>query len=224
MTPSATVDLPAAGLQPGDVDAARHAPPSSHTVLRSDLSHRTGYAAILRSCQVTWRSAIVVAVPPVARVRRGRTGAPPGPLEPGVLRRLGVRRRDGDPTRFVGFNRRQGYVWFTTCRVVSRRAGAGVRLRREHVRAAGVPLGLPVRAAVEGGTEVTEYWIDRRSPGAPAAGPRLHRHGHAHAPGGQPRGHAYDAGAPQARTRIPVDLGVRRSRDLGVRGTVDQGF
>jgi uncharacterized protein YndB with AHSA1/START domain len=25
------------------------------------------------------------------------------------------RRREGTPTRFVGFNRRRGYVWFTTC-------------------------------------------------------------------------------------------------------------
>ena len=27
-------------------------------------------------------------------------------------------RRDGRPARFVGWNRRGGFVWFTTCRVV----------------------------------------------------------------------------------------------------------
>src|SRR5215831_17574131 len=56
------------------------------------------------------------------------------------------RRRAGQPTRFVGFNRRKGYVWFTNCRVL---------------------IADPDREfAFDGGTEVTEYWLDRRSPGA----------------------------------------------------------
>src|SRR5580658_5583714 len=32
-------------------------------------------------------------------------------------------RRDGAPARFVGFNRRGPWVWFTTCRVVAAEPG-----------------------------------------------------------------------------------------------------
>ena len=75
------------------------------------------------------------------------------------------RRRDGRPDRFVGFNRRQGFVWFTTCRVVVADAP------REFAFDVST-FGLPVArwgyrfTPVEDGTEVTEYWTDRRSPGA----------------------------------------------------------
>jgi hypothetical protein len=75
------------------------------------------------------------------------------------------RRRDGRPDRFVGFNRRRGYVWFTTCRVVVAEPA------REFAFDV-TTFGLPVArwgyrfAPVDGGTEVTEYWNDRRSPGA----------------------------------------------------------
>ena len=75
------------------------------------------------------------------------------------------RRRDGRPDRFVGFNRRHGYVWFTTCRV------AVADSPREFAFDVST-FGLPVArwgyrfTPVEGGTEVTEYWVDRRSPGA----------------------------------------------------------
>src|SRR5215831_6459815 len=75
------------------------------------------------------------------------------------------RSRAGQPTRFVGFNRRKGYVWFTTCRVLiadpDREFAFDV-----------FTFGMPVArwgyrfAPVDGGTEVTEYWFDRRSPGA----------------------------------------------------------
>lgn len=76
-----------------------------------------------------------------------------------------TRRRDGQPSRFVGFNRRKGYVWFTTCRVVVADPG------REFVFDVAT-FGLPVArwgyrfAPAEGGTEVTEYWVDRRGRGA----------------------------------------------------------
>ena len=76
-----------------------------------------------------------------------------------------TRRRDGWPTRFVGFNRRKGYVWFTTCRVVVADPG------REFAFDVST-FGQPVArwgyrfAETDGGTEVTEYWIDRRSRGA----------------------------------------------------------
>ena len=76
-----------------------------------------------------------------------------------------LRRRDGVPTRFVGFNRRKGYVWFTTCQVQIAESG------REFAFDVST-FGMPVSrwgyrlAPVQGGTEVTEYWKDRRSPGA----------------------------------------------------------
>jgi hypothetical protein len=76
-----------------------------------------------------------------------------------------TRRRDGLPARFVGFNRRKGYVWFTTCRVAVAEPG------REFAFDVST-FGLPVArwgyrfAETSSGTEVTEYWIDRRSRGA----------------------------------------------------------
>jgi hypothetical protein len=76
-----------------------------------------------------------------------------------------TRRRDGWPTRFVGFNRRKGYVWFTTCRVVVAEPG------REFAFDVST-FGMPVArwgyrfTATGGRTEITEYWIDRRSRGA----------------------------------------------------------
>jgi hypothetical protein len=76
-----------------------------------------------------------------------------------------LRRQDGMPTRFVGFNRRHGYVWFTTCRVVVADPG------REFAFDVST-FGMPVSRwgyrmePVDGGTEVTEYWVDRRSAGA----------------------------------------------------------
>jgi uncharacterized protein YndB with AHSA1/START domain len=73
------------------------------------------------------------------------------------------RRRDGWPDTFVGWNRRGAAIWFTTCRVTV--------LRPNEEFAFDVhTFGQPVArwgyrfAAVAGGTEVTEYWWDRRSP------------------------------------------------------------
>jgi Polyketide cyclase / dehydrase and lipid transport len=79
------------------------------------------------------------------------------------------RRRDGVPARFVGFNRRGAYVWFTTCRVVTATPG-------EEFAFDVTTFGMPVSrwgyrfVAVPGGTEVTEYWQDRRGRGALALG------------------------------------------------------
>jgi hypothetical protein len=78
-------------------------------------------------------------------------------------------RRAGAPARFVGFNRRGPFVWFTTCRV------AVAEPDREFAFDVSA-LGQPVArwgyrfAPVDGGTEVTEYWVDRRTPGAMALG------------------------------------------------------
>jgi hypothetical protein len=74
-------------------------------------------------------------------------------------------RRGGLPGRFVGFNRRGAYVWFTTCRVVA--AEPGVEFAFDVTT-----FGLPVArwgfrlAAGGGGTDVTQYWIDQRVRGA----------------------------------------------------------
>ena len=78
-------------------------------------------------------------------------------------------RRDGAAMRFVGFNRRGPFVWFTTCRVV---ADAPAEEFAFDVST----FGLPVSrwgyrfAAVPEGTEVTEYWLDRRTRGARVLG------------------------------------------------------
>ncbi|MCI0686130.1 MAG: SRPBCC family protein [Sporichthyaceae bacterium] len=75
------------------------------------------------------------------------------------------RRRRGMPHRFVGFNRRGPFVWFTTCRVVT--------AEPNHEFAFDVTtFGLPVSrwgyrmAKAAAGTDVTEYWRDRRGRGA----------------------------------------------------------
>ena len=74
-------------------------------------------------------------------------------------------RRDGVPARFVGLNQRGPWVWFTTCQVVTARPG-------EEFAFDVTTFGMPVSrwsyrfAAVPGGTEVTECWLDKRGRGA----------------------------------------------------------
>jgi uncharacterized protein YndB with AHSA1/START domain len=74
-------------------------------------------------------------------------------------------RRGGQPARFVGFNRRGPFLWFTTCQVVAARPG-------EEFAFDVTTFGMPVArwsyrlAAVADGTEVTESWTDRRQRGA----------------------------------------------------------
>lgn len=75
------------------------------------------------------------------------------------------RRENGRPARFIGWNRRGPYVWFSGCRV--RVADPGVEFAFDVTA-----LGLPVArwgyrfSPTEGGTEVTEYWVDRRTRGS----------------------------------------------------------
>ena len=74
-----------------------------------------------------------------------------------------LRRRDGVPVRFVGFNRRKGYVWFTTCRVAVAEPGREFAFE---VFTFGQPVarwGYRFAPASGGGTEVTESWQDRRN-------------------------------------------------------------
>jgi uncharacterized protein YndB with AHSA1/START domain len=78
-------------------------------------------------------------------------------------------RRAGVPARFVGFNRRGPFVWFTTCRVAVAAPG-------EEFAFDVTTFGMPVSrwgyrfAPVPGGTEVTEYWSDRRTRSARVLG------------------------------------------------------
>jgi hypothetical protein len=73
-----------------------------------------------------------------------------------------TRRSEGRADRFVGWNRRGPYLWFTTCRVVTAATG------REYAFDV-TTFGQPVSrwgyrfAEVDGGTEVTEFWEDRRN-------------------------------------------------------------
>ncbi|SRR6266704_1177733 len=77
--------------------------------------------------------------------------------------------RAGVPARFVGFNRRGPFLWFTTCTVVT--ADPGVEFAFDVTT-----FGMPVSrwgyrlASVPGGTEVTESWQDQRSRGAHVLG------------------------------------------------------
>lgn len=77
-----------------------------------------------------------------------------------------IYRRDGGrPARFVGWNRRGPFVWFTTCRVITATPPAEFAFDV-------TTFGLPVArwayrfTPVEDGTEVTEHWADRRVRGA----------------------------------------------------------
>ncbi|MFE2107540.1 SRPBCC family protein [Kitasatospora sp. NPDC059463] len=76
--------------------------------------------------------------------------------------------RAGD--RFVGFNRRGPFVWFTTCRVTTAEPGREFAFR---VDALGLPVarwGYRFEPDGDGGTTLTEYWQDLRTGrGAPFA-------------------------------------------------------
>lgn len=73
------------------------------------------------------------------------------------------------PTRFIGWNKHGPFVWFTTCQV--RVANPSVEFAFD-VTAFGFPVarwGYRFSPA-EGGTEVTEYWMDKRGRGATVLG------------------------------------------------------
>jgi uncharacterized protein YndB with AHSA1/START domain len=72
------------------------------------------------------------------------------------------RRRGSRPDRFVGWNRRAGYVWFTTCRVTTAEPGREFAF---DVTTFGQPVarwGYRVEST-EAGTVLTEYWQDQRN-------------------------------------------------------------
>jgi hypothetical protein len=78
-------------------------------------------------------------------------------------------KRRGQPTGFVGFNRRGPLIWFTTCRVV-------VAEPEEEFAFEVTTFGMPVArwsyrlAPVPEGTELTEHWLDQRTRGAHVMG------------------------------------------------------
>jgi len=72
------------------------------------------------------------------------------------------RRQGSQPKRFVGWNRRGAYVWFTTCRVVAAEPGREFAF---DVTTFGQPVsrwGYRLTPADEG-TLITEYWQDQRN-------------------------------------------------------------
>ncbi|MFB6392745.1 SRPBCC family protein [Polymorphospora lycopeni] len=78
-------------------------------------------------------------------------------------------RNGGRPRRFVGWNRRGPFLWFTTGRVVVAEPGREFAF---DVTAFGQPVarwGYRFTPA-DGGTEVTEYWHDRRNRAAMVLG------------------------------------------------------
>jgi hypothetical protein len=82
---------------------------------------------------------------------------------------LVLRKRNGRPTQFIGFNRHGMHVWFSSCHV--RVADPGREFMFDVFA-----LGFPVArwgyrfVPTASGTEVTEYWIDKRTRGAHVLG------------------------------------------------------
>lgn len=80
-----------------------------------------------------------------------------------------VRKRNGLPARFIGFNRNGVHVWFSSCHV--RVADPGKEFMFDVYA-----LGFPVArwgyrfTPTSGGTQVTEYWFDKRNTGAHVLG------------------------------------------------------
>ncbi|HET9254024.1 MAG TPA: SRPBCC family protein [Pseudonocardiaceae bacterium] len=79
------------------------------------------------------------------------------------------RRQNGMPARFIGWNKSGPFVWFSSCQVRVAEPGAEFAF---DVTTFGMPVArwgyrfLPT----EGGTEVTEYWADKRNRGATVLG------------------------------------------------------
>lgn len=80
-----------------------------------------------------------------------------------------LRKRNGLPAKFLGFNRNKWHLWFSSCHV--RVADPGREFAFDVFA-----LGFPVARwgyrfePTAGGTEVTEYWVDQRTRGADVLG------------------------------------------------------
>lgn len=82
---------------------------------------------------------------------------------------LVLRKRNGRPATFLGFNRNGVHVWFSSCHV---RVSDPGREFTFDVFALGFPVarwGYRFKPTASG-TEVTEYWVDKRTRGAHVLG------------------------------------------------------
>lgn len=80
-----------------------------------------------------------------------------------------LRKRNGWPARFIGWNRRGVHVWFSSCHVQVADPGREFAF---DVFALGFPVarwGYRFTPTADG-TEVTEYWLDQRTRGADVLG------------------------------------------------------
>ena len=82
---------------------------------------------------------------------------------------LVLRKRNGRPANFIGFNKHGLHLWFSSCHVQV--ADPGKEFAFDVFA-----LGFPVArrgyrfTPTSGGTEVTEYWLDKRTRGADVLG------------------------------------------------------
>jgi len=76
------------------------------------------------------------------------------------------RGRDGRPARFVGWNRRGPFLWFTTCTVRSCRPGEEFSFDVTTFGLAVARWTYRFDSSGSGGTRVMEEWADRRGRGA----------------------------------------------------------
>jgi uncharacterized protein YndB with AHSA1/START domain len=108
---------------------------------------------------------ITVAAPPAAVYQAVSDVRRMARWSPECFAALVWSRRGGGPVRFVGFNRRGPWLWFTTCRVVTAEPGTEFAFDV-------TTFGMPVSrwsyefAPAPGGTQVTERWRDQRGRGA----------------------------------------------------------
>src|SRR4051812_9805397 len=108
---------------------------------------------------------ITIQAPPATVYRAVQDVRRMARVSPECFATLAWSRREGVGARFVGFNRRYAYVWFTVCRVVIAEPDQEFAFDVS-------TFGLPVSrwgyqlTAVPGGTELTEYWEDRRVTGS----------------------------------------------------------
>ncbi|MDQ4034096.1 MAG: SRPBCC family protein [Actinomycetota bacterium] len=78
-------------------------------------------------------------------------------------------KKNGAPARFIGWNRNGPFVWFTLCQV--KVADPGTEFAFDVTT-----FGMPVSrwgyrfSPTADGTEVTEYWVDKRNLGATVLG------------------------------------------------------
>ncbi|MFD9138155.1 SRPBCC family protein [Streptomyces bottropensis] len=110
----------------------------------------------------TVAESVFVAAPPESVYRAVSDVRRMGSWSPECMGVWSSSRRFDVGSRFIGFNRRRVWIWFTSCRVV--RAEEDREFAFE-VRTFGMPVALWGYRfeAREGGSQVTEYWDDLRS-------------------------------------------------------------